>query len=200
MSVLTESLERILNWLEQNQPSFASALEPGLSKSEIREMVEHEFPFYLPMEFYELYQWRNGTVFGEEEFVQFFPGYTFNSLEYALDLYADQLEYAESFAMSHNCDSSLFWSREWLPIFTVDNEQHLCILGNKEASSTSSLVTVMSGDSGAAVEYTSLTGMMQTIAECYETGAYYLSEDGDLEVDEAIAEQIRIEYNEGADF
>lgn len=37
---------------------------------------------------------------------------------------------------------------------------------------------------------------MQTIAECYEIGAYYISEYGDLEIDEVRAEEIRFKYNE----
>lgn len=195
MSILTDSLERILYWFQQNQPSFASFLEPGLGEQDIRNIVEHEFPLLLPTEFYELYQWRNGTVYGED-FAFFFPGCIFHSLEYALDLYNDLLEKATQFALTNNLASTRIWNQGWLPIFTIDNEEYLCIIGSEEVSSTSPILSVFGG---TAVRYVSLTGMMQAVAECYETDAYYISEWGNLEVDEAMAEQIRLEYNEGAD-
>ena len=43
--------------------------------------------------------------------------------------------------------------------------------------------------------YSSLTNMMLTIAECYETGAYYLSEDGFVEENKAKAAKILKKYN-----
>lgn len=67
MSILTEALERILIWLKQNAPSSASCLQPGLTYSEIENRVE-ELLFLLPNEFYDLYQWRNGVNYGEEDF------------------------------------------------------------------------------------------------------------------------------------
>lgn len=196
MSILTDCLNRILNWLEQNEPSFARALQPGLSESQIRDRVEYGFPLSLPTEFYELYQWRNGTIFGEEEFVIFVPGYAFNSLEYAIDQYQDFIEDAEDFAERNDCDPSDIWRHDLLPIFSCDLIQdYICIVGNQELQKTSPMTYFWGEDKETGVIYSSLTSMMQTVAECYETGAYYLSKDGDIETDESMQKQIYHKYN-----
>lgn len=198
MSILTESLECIFEWLQQNKPSIISSLEPGLSEFEIRDRLEQDFPFLLPVEFYELYQWRNGTVYGEEDFTNFFPGCMFHSLEYALEIYSRQLETSKGFAELNNvADPECIFSRKWLPIFTTSSEEYLCILGNEEVLLESPILTVFGG---AIVEYTSLTGMMQAIAECYTTGVYYLDEEGILMEDHVISKQIQMKYNEGVSF
>jgi hypothetical protein len=62
MSNLTDALEVITGWLEQNQPELFASLQPGLSVSEIESQVEVLFPARLPTEVYELYQWKNGTL------------------------------------------------------------------------------------------------------------------------------------------
>ncbi|MEC4894337.1 MAG: hypothetical protein SAL07_02925 [Oscillatoria sp. PMC 1051.18] len=59
MSNLTEALNRIMNWLEEYQPEYAASFLPGLSRSEIDELIQ-PFNIVIPEEIYELYQWRNG--------------------------------------------------------------------------------------------------------------------------------------------
>jgi SMI1 / KNR4 family (SUKH-1) len=59
MSELTESLESIRSWLEQNQPYEFSRLRAGLSRDQIDELVK-DLPFKVPEEVYELYQWHDG--------------------------------------------------------------------------------------------------------------------------------------------
>ncbi len=61
MSNLTEGLETISQWLEQNQPELFASLQPGLSIDEIDAKVQVLLPDRLPVEIYDLYQWRNGT-------------------------------------------------------------------------------------------------------------------------------------------
>ena len=194
MSVLTQSLKRILNWLQLNQPSFASSLQPGLTHSEIQEKVKN-LPFLLPGEFYELYHWRNGVAYGDGDFAVFFPPYTFNSLEEALEQYYGLVKYAKNFAAKNWIDFSEIWNDKWFPIFSFDQE-YMCIVGQKENKETSQILYNLKGAGEVSVQYISLTNMMQTIAECYEIGAYYISEYGDLEIDEVRAEEIRFKYNE----
>ena len=50
-----------------------------------------------------------------------------------------------------------------------------------------------------AICYTSLTNMMLTIAECCETGAYYINEKGEHRIDEEKATAIHKKYNRGID-
>ena len=107
MWILTNALERILNWLQQNLLSeyiSVEVLEPGLTYEEIEERVA-DLPFCLSQEVYELYQWRNGTCYDEEELARFFHGRAFLSLESALEKYEELIESVAS------------WEPDWLPIF-----------------------------------------------------------------------------------
>ncbi|MGB3402787.1 MAG: hypothetical protein WBA77_08855 [Microcoleaceae cyanobacterium] len=46
-------------WLEEHQPEYTASYLPGLSRSEIDQLIE-PFNIVIPEEIYELYQWRNG--------------------------------------------------------------------------------------------------------------------------------------------
>ncbi|ACB52829.1 hypothetical protein cce_3481 [Crocosphaera subtropica ATCC 51142] len=63
MSALIESLEIIKQYLIEHPPKYhseiVSRLKPGLSHQQIRE-ISKNFPYTLPKEIYELYQWHNG--------------------------------------------------------------------------------------------------------------------------------------------
>lgn len=150
-------------------------------------LEEYEFPLLLPREFYELYQWRNGVPYGDEEVISFLPGYAFNSLEYALDQYTDLKE------------SSDFWKAELLdslPIFTRDSEEHLYIRGSEEQLDCAPVLHHYAEFGEPTISYHNLTRMMQVTAECYETGIYYISEYGDFEIDEVREREVCQEYGE----
>ena len=81
MSELTNALDRILNWFQNNKPSTIDSLQPGLTVEEIEEKVK-DLPFRLTQEVYELYQWRNGMI---DNGSYFFRYYRFISLEETLE-------------------------------------------------------------------------------------------------------------------
>jgi hypothetical protein len=90
MTDLNSTLERILTWLQNNKPDYASSLQDGLTRSEI-DIKSRELPFHLPQEIYELFQWRNGSQ--EELFAPFEPTLSFISLENAIEIadwYSDE--------------------------------------------------------------------------------------------------------------
>lgn len=193
MSNLTDSLELILSWLQENKPSFASSLQPGLSRAEIQDMLGDEFTLRLPNDFYELYQWRNGIPYGDEEVISFFPGFAFNSLEYALDQHADIVDGSSMNFMERSFNLGKYTANntDLLPIFTRDSEEHLYILGSEKQLNPAPIVHYYAEFGGPTIAYESITDMMQIISECYREGAYYFSEVGDFEVDEARAKIVR---------
>ncbi|GBE91860.1 SMI1/KNR4 family protein [Nostoc cycadae] len=194
MLTLTQYLERILVWLQLNQPSFASSLQPGLTRLQIQEKVQN-LPLVLSEEFYELYQWRNGVTYGDENFAIFYPPYTFNSLEFAIEEYYKLIKYAHKFSEQNWVDPAEIWNNKWLPIFSFDKE-YICIISDENNIEVSQVLHKLMGGGEPIIKYTSLANMMRTIAECYETGIYYVSEHGDLEIDEIRADQIRLQYND----
>ncbi|MBW4598631.1 MAG: hypothetical protein KME29_03220 [Calothrix sp. FI2-JRJ7] len=64
MTELINALERILKWTKQHRPRYVDYLQPGLSRGEIEDLVK-DLPFQIPLEVYELYQWRNGARDGD---------------------------------------------------------------------------------------------------------------------------------------
>ncbi|QLE44261.1 SMI1/KNR4 family protein [Nostoc sp. C052] len=108
MSQLTDALDIILNWLQQNKPSYAYSLQPGLAYEEIEEKVKN-LPFRLPKEVYELYQWRNGMcILKGEKIAQFFHGYTFLSLEDAIDEYNQLIGLWDDPELDYEWDKDLY--------------------------------------------------------------------------------------------
>jgi hypothetical protein len=101
---LKKVLDRILKILEEKAPDIAAALQPGLTREEIDEIIK-DLPFHLPEEVYELYQWRNGIL--ESTMIDICESsvrVSFNSLEESL----------KQFQSLKNCDCPsniliIFW-------------------------------------------------------------------------------------------
>ena len=71
MSELTAALETIFSWLKANYPKLEQSYQPGLSYEEIKSYDDKLGDYCLTSEFYELYQWRNGTLaYPEQEIIQ----------------------------------------------------------------------------------------------------------------------------------
>jgi len=130
----------------------------------------------------------------EEDFSILFPPYTFYSLEIAQEEYNKLIEKAEKFAEDNWVDPSEVWNPKWFPVFYFQGD-YICILGNEEVYEVSPVVEVFRDTPEITIKYSSLTSMMRTILECYETGAYYISQYGDMEINEKREESIRIQYN-----
>jgi hypothetical protein len=164
MSALTEALERILNWWQQNgREQAASKLLPGLSYDEIEELVK-DLPIRFPAEVYELYQWRNGSR--NDEGLYF-------SLQKAVAKYLAQLEsYDPSWMSEHD-------GPNWLRIccrMEAKEAGYLVISSNKETCPVVFLDLKTAGY--VRRKYVSLTSRMLTFAECLETGVGERDERG----------------------
>lgn len=171
MSLLTEALEKILNSLQQRPYARVKVFEPRLSDEEIKQRVK-DLPFQLPKEVYELYKWRNGTYFGEEDTASFFDGMVFLSLEAAIN------KYEELLGVSQEEEDDWIrrdWEKNWFPIFARedDYEDYLFVIcKNKETES----LPVFAADAEEAdiyKKYNSLTEMMLSVAKEYERESAY---------------------------
>lgn len=196
ISTLTDALKRILSWLQQNQLECAELLQPGLTTEEINEKVSG-LPFQLPKEVYELYQWHNGTSSDTE----FFPGYWFIPLELAVETYYENMSIEGKNKKSYEKDNNLdklpyveCWNQYWFPLFELDGQVYL-LACNDNPQDTATVWNYFPEFVHPELRYENLTAMMLTIAGCYETGAYYLNEEGFLEEDELQAAQIRRKHN-----
>lgn len=176
MSELTNALNRILNWFENNKPSIIESLQPGLSIEEIDEKVK-DLPFRLTQEVYELYQWRNGMI---DDGSCFFKYYRFLPLEETLE---------ESNLFEEAWGLSLPFG--WFPVFEFEGGFY-SVIGAEEKTETSPIIYTYHR---IDIAYRNLTNMMLYIAECYETGAYYVGESGELKENQVGAKNILLKYN-----
>lgn len=170
MSKLRDSLEKILVWQQRNRPEYAATFQPGLTEEEIEEKVK-DIPFKLPKEVYELYQWRNGSTFD-----YFLPGsgFLFLPLERAIEEY--ELN-ADTYSTDDEYDEpGDYWNPYYFPIF-FEGIENFFVIGSDEQQKESPVIYYFIEDGSHDVFCSSLTKMLQVIAECYETGAYYITEE-----------------------
>lgn len=193
MSTLTKALQRIISW-QQTYYAEDAYFSSGLTLHQIEGLTQ-DFPFKLPKEVSELYQYSYGTEGG----VNLAPGFcSFHSLEQALE---DCRSWIFSEVNSCVFDSSeqvlnnLKFFESWdkdkeykkaidkypfntcgLPLFYGDGKECYYVLCDKEQTDFSPVWCRFIGE--APIIYaSSLTNLILTIAECYETGGYYVAFD-----------------------
>ena len=182
--LMVAALDRILARLTQLRRPVAQCLQPGLSPDEIFAR-ESMLPFALSRELEVLYQWRNGTRVEEGDVLgqaYFFPGFYLLSLDEALQTYAERKD-------------SRQWKAHWLPIFADGGgDFYVAPCGLKKPNNTE-IIGFIHGEPEQVVEYESLAAMIQTIDACYARRAFFVDEDGELEVDDDKHREIAHHYN-----
>ena len=152
MSELTDALKRIKTWIEINTP-FYDNFNPGLTSAKINTLLK-DLPFKLTREVRELYEFFDGGV-------ELFPFWEFYSLEEAIKNYHVWVD-----VYREDCEP-----RHKLPLFWVAGEYYIIC---KEEEVESSPVWFRPKGEEPIIAYSSLTSLMQMMAECYETGAYFI--------------------------
>ena len=207
MRQLTHALERILHVWRQDREELVSLLQPGLSTEKIEEQLLN-LPFRIPREVYSLYQWHNGILSPRfSDFViDFLPGFRFSLLAEAVNQCQKVEEFRQeyiSFARSYPSYSDEYCDKPWFPIFDGRELGHFIVLGDKEIQEFSPVLSISwKRDETVKLEYPNLANMMAVVAECYETGAYYIETQmisnqvvEFLFEDEHEVAQIRSKYN-----
>ncbi len=203
MSVLTDSLNQIMRWLEENRPDYAASFLPGLSDAEIREKLAN-VELELPEEIYELYRWRNGVEGGEDLKSVVYPSMEFMHLDEAIEYHLgivenvnilDEEDFQSIFELLDANQVDIYTDKNLFP-FLRSNCVFCAVLLSKEKQQHSPIIDI-SDALDLSLIFRSLTSMMQTLAEYFETGAYYLGEEDYLNGDEEKMLPIFQKYNPG---
>ena len=180
MSVITQSLEKIVNWLQINDPESVSGLRPGLSDPEIEELIQAP-SLILPSTVREIYHFCNGSL-------ELTPSFVLDPLELAIEntRYADWMR-----------GNQIPSSTKILPLFHgYGKDFYYVICGEPENDSPVWCVYVGEQPLMCAA---SLTSLILTMSECYERGAYYIDVDEEgysyVEEDYEKFEKIFEKYN-----
>ncbi len=183
-SPLAEILAKLLEYTSINS-ELKPSLRDGISTDEIVSKLK-SFPFHIPVEVEELYEWHNGTA----PEIGFFKGYSFLPLEDALIIREQWMR----------CNGDyIVYEPELLPLFEFEGEYY-CVECNIEKQNKAPIWRVYHDSSKV---YDSLTAMLLALVECYETGAYrptlkfYDSEHSYIEtiIDERKAGEIKLKHN-----
>lgn len=201
MSILTQSLEKIVNWLRVNDPESVSRLRPGLSDPEIEKLTQNlplllhskgltdpeiekltqPLPLILPWEVREIYHYCNGIL-------ELTPSLVLKPLEVAIEntCYSEWMRGEKIPSSSHI-----------LPLFHGYGKNFYYVICERENHSPVWCVYVGEQPRMYAA---SLTSLILTSWECYETGAYYIyfdEESGYSYVEEDLekVEKIFQKYN-----
>ncbi len=195
LTSLNQALHRILKWLEEHKPEAISLLQPGLSNNEIEELVK-DLPIQFPQELYDLYKWKNGSEDSpeQENVAYIFNGFSFYPLEYAIKIYRQKLIKRNRSTLNIN---SLGWIEIFFHYIGKEVGGYLVIDDSQEAGQ---VIFTYNKDGAETVDrYTSLTSMITTIAECYETGAYSITKNeyltGSVTEDYQKAHQLWCKHN-----
>lgn len=173
---LSISLNRIETWLSEKFSPGADGLNPGLTHGQIDKLLE-----YLPIkpveELYTLYTWRNGqkeTV--GNRFALFFPWYRFMPLEEAVKAYRKMQQDAlkrKDYGMGE-------WKPYYFPILEQPGYYYVVLCGGDKPGA------VLKRHDEASlneIAYPGIAGLMQETAECFDTGAFYISDEGFMHID-----------------
>jgi len=192
MSNILNAISRLESYLARERSDFFNALLPGLTIPKIDSLVSG-FPFRLPLEAYELYQWRNGMnieVIDHLSF-RFYPNSSFFS---PLDFCVRDYEMFMKLKTLSDMDDEQFNSR-WFPLISFDQTYSL-IIGSAVQQMTTEIVSIITHDDWVVdPSYESLTAQLLTITECLEEGVYYLDDEGDFQSEATREEEIHRKYN-----
>lgn len=188
MTQLTDSLNQIKTWLENNCPQAAESITPGLSLEEIESKIQG-LPFRLPKEFYELYQWSRGNDLGYQTIysciLDLYGGTSLSNLEIAIKKFSDFEDEFEECAVN-------YIGKPLFPIFQTDLDC-LCVIGDWENKNSSPIIFV-SDLNETPHAYVSITSMMLTVVELLEANAFDFNK-GYLDWDEKKHAVIYLKHN-----
>lgn len=185
-STIAGILSQILNHTAKVNPSLRANLRKGLSKTQIKEKTR-TFPFRLPREVEDLYQWRDGMGTDVQDDFLFHYHY-FPPLHKALEEYRMNL----TWRVLGDDDPTIV--PNLLPLFCFQSEFYGTYC-RREKQDTAPIYFIHHGE---YLVYESLTTMLLAILECYETGAYQpVIEDDTVTtiVDEQQVAEIKLRWN-----
>ncbi|MCC3415947.1 MAG: hypothetical protein JGK24_32310 [Microcoleus sp. PH2017_29_MFU_D_A] len=172
MSILTPTLKKIVNWLQVNDPESIAELRSGLTDQEIKKItqnlpllfhttnlteqeIEQSLPLILPWEVGEIYHYCNGEI-------ALTPSLFLEPLEKAIEntCYGEWMRGNKISSSSHI-----------LPLFHGDGKNFYYVIC--DSANKSPVWCVYVGEA-PRMYAASLTSLILSTWECYETGAYYM--------------------------
>lgn len=157
-----QSLEKLVDTLENKGISIRSCLRPGLSKLDVQMALSLK-GLTPPEELYALYEWHDGIDDGLNMPVQLFGEHQFLPLNDAVQEYSEMIKYYSSVSSSINI-------AQCFPFATFQGDN--CTIYCENTTVDGLLHPVINIYHGIAILYENIDRMAQTVAEWFASGIY----------------------------
>jgi hypothetical protein len=181
MACISELGQRLVDHLHKYCPAFVSGFLPGVSR-EFVQLSLSATNLTLPEDFYELYEWHNGTLdyfthpIGSAEICEFNP--------------IETIREAQAYSWDENAPPS--YKQEKLLPFLTKQPNFFSIVLERNYEEEAHVVEVGESSNHGVLRYDCITTMLQSTVECFDVNAFYLGEDGYLaENPSLVAEVLR---------
>jgi hypothetical protein len=173
------AIEHALERLQRRE--LLKALRPGITAQRVKAILA---PSALPAtsDLESLYSWRNGTDAGsgrQLDDLHMFPGFYLLAIE-------DSVANYRAFAADRR------WNPEWFPLFANGGGDFYVL---DHAGPGGLIRHFRIDEDDHPVEFGSLAAMLKTIAEGFERGVFFVTEDGYLEMDDLLFAAVAAELN-----
>jgi HEAT repeat protein len=192
------ALAALLDTLTRLHSRLPPWLAAGIDRAEIDARLDG-LSLRLADEVYDYFGWRDGLRTTREADgvrttrdadYELFPGFTMLSFEEALADYRLLVDAAARFAQAGVPAGSL-WNERWFPLFRdAGGEYHVTLTDARPAHTAPVYMVVREDPEAAYLAYDSLTSLIQTVADCFDTGAFRAVEGGIVEEDRSRAATI----------
>jgi cell wall assembly regulator SMI1 len=194
MITLQNYFDRIINKQKQLDYFFTKIIRPP-ADAQLIAQAEEAIGLTFNNELKELYSFADGTDPGTKEpsgKIALIPIHEFLSLESAIEHYKIQIQFTESFV---NYETNYKPGKKLFPfLYDGAGNFYWVDLNNNSENYGKIFWTNTFGDD-PDYKFSSLTIFFRVICECYETGVMKLDEEGYLECDGDLFEQISEKYN-----
>ena len=174
MSHVIGSCERIKKWLEKHDRLVARLLRPGLNSHELGKL-QNKLGWPLPREAVEYFQWHDGIYKTEDKL-----GDLFFLPEYYPISFTESLNIIDTYR-----SFSSVWQHKWFPVFNSGGGDILILDCSRATNESAPIVCYFRGELEILDWYESLDALLATAAQCYEDGAFYIGEDGYIDIHES---------------
>ncbi len=184
MKDISKLCEKIVAHLTAMGSPIDELLHPGIQGKEMQNVAQ-SLPFVFPASVSEMYQWHNGTelVAGSV----FFPWWTFDTVIESLERYR---------ILSAADPNKKIWANNWFPFLSGSDISSIGIACGTSARKDAEIIwfeyTV-----GVQTGFLSLEIMLKTLIASYESGAFFMGIDGEIDCNTREFSKIARRFNPG---
>lgn len=176
-------LDTLATTLQRRYAPLASQLSEGLDRDTIAARFS-ALPVHVAKEVHDYFEWRNGLRIDRDSDHELFPEAIMQSLDETLSDYQMLCGLAATIAAQAAVPASTIWDERWVPLFRhpAGGAYFVTVGADVSVDRAPILSVVQQEASSASIAFDSLTALIATVNECFDSGAY-VARHGSLDQD-----------------